>query len=714
MTSHHQSIICKVISFIFLSFLSLSCAGIFGNNQEEGYRFYRKGLSEIEKGNKEAALKSFRKATLKHHSLATAYYELAKIYLSFDTIEDRHNAKQALKKAVQYEPKNTAYRLSLAELYLQQDLVSSAENEFKTILQIDSSNADAWYHLGRIHEKEYLYFKNMVSGDTSGSIIHFERFAEDEKEKSLHNFKRAIQNDPHLSKAYYRLGFLFYEEHKFEEMTTLFKTAIERNPGDKLAHLYLALAYQKLGRFAKAHLEYEIAWSLMDDQEKGFYQSIEPVLSSEEQKDYLKNKDQSQVNATHVYWKRRDPLFLTEYNERLMEHFSRVAFANLCFSNENKKIEGWKSDRGKVYIRYGAPLKKLKSGAKLKSRPPGNTSPRINPLVSSKETWYYNGFEFVFEDAFLNREYQFKWGMAANDDYKDRYQRMIKTVPQVYRSPYVDRTFEVAALTRQFMGKNCETILYFYSGIPQKINDEVPSSSQDPWLLPLQKGLFLFDSNWRQLSKSVSEKNFYVNTAHTFESNYFIDTDSLQVSSGDYQVAIEYLNKASRQLGQWVNSLYVRDFTVDNLEMSDLILADDIRLKTNISNINRSKVSISPNFTYSFKTGQDLYLYYEIYNLILDQNQLSDYTVSYKISKLKEKQKGLSKVFDLFKRDQPDKTIVETSYNYQGNRSRENNYRILQLKDYEPGNYELYVKVEDHNGAKKQSQHISFMIKSEQ
>ena len=83
-----------------------------------------------------------------------------------------------------------------------------------------------------------------------------------------------------------------------------------------------------------------------------------------------------------------DPLNLTPYNERLLEHYSRVAYANLFFQPENKKVEGWQTDRGRVYILYGEP-------DQYERRPVGASE---NPY----EIWYYNdlqgGVEFDFVD----------------------------------------------------------------------------------------------------------------------------------------------------------------------------------------------------------------------------------------------------------------------------------------------------------------------------
>ena len=61
-----------------------------------------------------------------------------------------------------------------------------------------------------------------------------------------------------------------------------------------------------------------------------------------------------------------------------MEHYGRVAYANLRFSVPARNIEGWKTIRGQTYIKYG----------KYQRRTTG-----VFPMF--KETWYYGGYRFV-------------------------------------------------------------------------------------------------------------------------------------------------------------------------------------------------------------------------------------------------------------------------------------------------------------------------------
>jgi GWxTD domain-containing protein len=52
------------------------------------------------------------------------------------------------------------------------------------------------------------------------------------------------------------------------------------------------------------------------------------------------------------FWKKKDPSPNNEENEVFDEYFRRVAYANEHFSSY---IEGWKSDRGMVFIMLGPP-----------------------------------------------------------------------------------------------------------------------------------------------------------------------------------------------------------------------------------------------------------------------------------------------------------------------------------------------------------------------
>ena len=52
------------------------------------------------------------------------------------------------------------------------------------------------------------------------------------------------------------------------------------------------------------------------------------------------------------FWERRDPIPGTIENEFKEEHYRRIGYANARFGSRTG-IPGWKTDRGRIYIKYG-------------------------------------------------------------------------------------------------------------------------------------------------------------------------------------------------------------------------------------------------------------------------------------------------------------------------------------------------------------------------
>lgn len=87
--------------------------------------------------------------------------------------------------------------------------------------------------------------------------------------------------------------------------------------------------------------------------------------------------------AWKKFWKKRDPTPGTEKNEFEEVYFQRIDYANEHFSCSFK---GWKTDRGRVYIKIGAPDDVERHPFEIDQRP--------------YEVWYYYAlkFKFVFVD----------------------------------------------------------------------------------------------------------------------------------------------------------------------------------------------------------------------------------------------------------------------------------------------------------------------------
>lgn len=84
------------------------------------------------------------------------------------------------------------------------------------------------------------------------------------------------------------------------------------------------------------------------------------------------------------FWKKRDPTPTTETNELMEEYYQRVDYANKTFGHYT---DGWKTDRGMVYIIFGVPSNVERHPFDMDSKP--------------YEVWTYYELnrQFVFVDA---------------------------------------------------------------------------------------------------------------------------------------------------------------------------------------------------------------------------------------------------------------------------------------------------------------------------
>jgi GWxTD domain-containing protein len=143
------------------------------------------------------------------------------------------------------------------------------------------------------------------------------------------------------------------------------------------------------------------------------------IITDEEKKAWKKlQTDEEREQFIEAFWRRRDPDPDTELNEYLEEHYERVAYANQHFASG---IPGWKSDRGRIYIMYGAPNEK-------ETHPTGGNYDRPSYEGGGQTTtypfeiWFYrylpgvgSGVEIEFVDPTGTGEYR----IARSPDEKD-------------------------------------------------------------------------------------------------------------------------------------------------------------------------------------------------------------------------------------------------------------------------------------------------------
>ena len=143
------------------------------------------------------------------------------------------------------------------------------------------------------------------------------------------------------------------------------------------------------------------------------------IISDEEKKAFKTlQTDEEREQFIEQFWLRRDPTPDTEENEFREEHYRRIAYANDRFASG---IPGWKTDRGRIYIKYGPP-------DEIESHPSGGTYERPyeegggTTSTYPFEQWRYRYIEGIgtniiieFVDTTMSGEYHMTMDPSEKD-----------------------------------------------------------------------------------------------------------------------------------------------------------------------------------------------------------------------------------------------------------------------------------------------------------
>jgi len=78
------------------------------------------------------------------------------------------------------------------------------------------------------------------------------------------------------------------------------------------------------------------------------------IITSDERVAFLGlTSDDERKRFVEDFWLRRDPTPGTSKNEFKEEHYRRIAYSNVHFGWQ--ATQGWKTDRGRIYIVFGPP-----------------------------------------------------------------------------------------------------------------------------------------------------------------------------------------------------------------------------------------------------------------------------------------------------------------------------------------------------------------------
>ena len=255
-----------------------------------------------------------------------------------------------------------------------------------------------------------------------------------------------------------------------------------------------------------------------------------------------------------------------------------------------------------------------------------------------------------------------------------------------------------------FRGADDKSRLEVYYGVP--VLDAVDDGEEE---VVFERGIALFDSSWTPVYRKLEPMPVRVDEDGVEAGTLAIDELALQVLPGRYYLGLQINHPSSGRRGGYTQELVVEDYAVAGLKISDIELAGRVQVDSSAADKGGVEVISLPSRTY--KTGQPVVIYYEVYDLKIDDFGQTKYRVDYRITPREGKLSGVQVLRALGRLiGIEEKAVVTISYERTGTASDEYNYLEIDPGESKPGRYEIAVTITDLNAGQTAEKTVIFFI----
>lgn len=489
----------------------------------------------------------------------------------------------------------------------------------------------------------------------------------DDRQRMVDHFRLAMEADSSYADAALRLLGHLADGDEWGEYLRVARRLVRSQPDDPRPHLFLALGYHELGLDRAADSVFGRALALLPAGERLIFEDVTPLLTRAQRERYAELGSSGREEAARIFFASADPLFLTEVEERRLEHYARLAWAELKFGDPTIRRRGWESDRGEIWVRYGRPWKRYQCcyGA------------------GRHDYWSYGrrGPVFVFARSLTYRHARLtevaRWQAS----------QLAVRAPELYRPVTVTVAFDMPHQLVRFRGSEPDlTRVEIYAAPPLDSLEAAPGSS-------LHAGIFLFDPDYRPLwshRDTVEVGDVPVGLTYT-----------LDLGTAEYRYGVEARTygpeSEARPAVRARESLEIPGFPPGELSVSDLLLADAIR-PLEPSPDRREQLRIWPSRTLRFASGAPVHLYFEIYGLDTGEEGLARYRVDLAVEDARQRNvvdRVLRGVVELFSRGREREPRVSWERVVAVSGDRAMDYLSVELPELDPGEYVVRLQVMD-------------------
>ncbi|MEM0962524.1 MAG: tetratricopeptide repeat protein, partial [Bacteroidota bacterium] len=299
-------------------------------------------------------------------------------------------------------------------------------------------------------------------------------------DRAIGHLRMAVEQDPRRGPVYDHLIRLASLSQEWDDMLPDLTTMVTYLPEAMETWLYTGLVQHRLGNYEAATAAFRQALERMDEETLDAYTDLTLILPPDEHSAYREAPE----TFAERYWTSRDPRFLNTVNERRTEHYARLTTAELLYRSDDLDIPGWRTERGRLHVRYGVPnldviieggfgevVEQFTGRVESLSSDPFRSVNRFN-------VWDYgDDVRFVFEDPTRNGSFRlysppadvFATLSARNPealDFVERAQAQVRRQPERYQFRAPGRQVQLPYRVTAFKGEEGRTDLYVNYGIP--------------------------------------------------------------------------------------------------------------------------------------------------------------------------------------------------------------------------------------------------------
>ena len=408
------------------------------------------------------------------------------------------------------------------------------------------------------------------------------------------------------------------------------------------------------------------------------------IITDEEREVFQKlSTPEEKERFIEQFWLRRDPvpgIFVNEFQD---EHYRRLAYVNERFGSG---IPGWKTDRGRVYIKFGPPDEiDSHSGAGTYLRPTreGGGATQTYPF----EVWWYRYIDGVGDDMefeFVDRSWsgEFKLVQAPHEkdmmlyvdgagptlgEYLGRNTRLYRPAyqPGLLNSPGFrtqrSKDMPFARMERFFATQRPPEIKFTdlrkvvetrvsYQQLPFALRQDAVRLDEERWLVPLTLALRNQDLGFVQNGEMFQAKVNVYGTITDLTGRVFaefedtirtdLSADEFQsrqkgisiyqrmvaLPAGVYKLSLVLKSLNNEKLGTGEARIELPQIPEGKLANGSLILADRLEkldgLADDLEPFMMGDLKVVPSVTNSFGPHSLVGIYMQVYNASIDQQRL--------------------------------------------------------------------------------------------